>query len=459
MRLTSGTLIGALAIAGAPAAAQELSTESFAVNARVHAHAVTTSFQRLRDFIVRRSTGATSWAGDVPPATTGWNDAWTDRGVRARYCADPGEKGVLVVYMGPGRLMGVGEDHRAVQAAPRVYGRQRQRLHWLEGGRALGGDGRPTVDLPVCMAALVPSGRAAVAAEVEDPWTVTQARTAWERRELAMCPPGMHRPPGLAASDAARIERRTVTTQVNKNGDPVGTAVFGPWSISVDLCASDYTVTETEQRPCTYTVEGQTVNGYEIWTRQKRITALGEAGTWSMMFTTCQVGPIASAPTPPGTPTPLPQPTISFPTWTETEGQSCPYCFQGTASRSRIHTDRHVQFPWDSTPTIQTDVQITQWVTDNSQCSRIADTVWTQVRTEQRTLNCGSGFSGTYTQQRSVTDRYVQPCGGSVGVTRGVSSTAWVTVRNGCVAIPPPLRLRRRLRPLRRRRTILTILC
>jgi len=195
--------------------------------------------------------------------------------VRARYCADPGEAGVLVVYMGPSLLMGVGNDHRAVQAAPRVYGRQRQRLHWLDGGRALGGDGRPTVDLPSCMATLVPSGRAALAGNVEDPWTVTRPRTAWERRELAVCPTGMHRPPGLPAGDPARIERRTVTTEVNKKGDPVGSAVYGPWSLSVDLCASDYTVTETEQRPCTYSVEGESVSGYEIWTRQKTVSALG----------------------------------------------------------------------------------------------------------------------------------------------------------------------------------------
>ena len=255
---------------------------------------------------------------------------------------------------------------------------------------------------------------------------------------MAGCPAGMHRPPGLPAGDPARIERRTVTNEVNRNGDPVGGPAYGTWSISVDLCVTDYTVTETQRRPCTYTVEGVSVTGYEIWTRRKSITASGESGTWSMMFTTCQVGPIARAPPPSGTPEALPTPTIIFPTWTETEPRSCPYCFEGTASRSRIHTDRHTRFPWDSAPTIQTDVQVTQWVTDNSRCRRIADTVWTQVRTEGRTLGCGAGFSGTYTQQRSATDRYVQPCGGTVSVTRAASSTAWVTVSNGCVAIPPP---------------------
>ena len=59
---------------------------------------------------------ATVWTGSVPPAETGWLDAWTGRGVRARYCED-----TLLVYMEPAVLKGVGRDQRSVQVAPHLY--------------------------------------------------------------------------------------------------------------------------------------------------------------------------------------------------------------------------------------------------------------------------------------------------------------------------------------------------
>ncbi len=437
MRWTSLALAAAVWGLSSPAAAQ-VSDESFAVNARAHAHALKTAYYRLEDFILRRSTAATSWSGATPPAGTGWLDAWTERGLRARYCADAGQPGTLLVYMGVSTLMGVGDDQRSVRSGPRLFGGERRNLHWLENGVALGGDGRPDIALPSCMANLVPSERAALAGSVQDPWTATRSLTAWERRELLACPAGTHRPPGLGASDPARIERRQVTTRINGRGTQVGSPQYGAWTIAVDLCEADYAVTETEHRPCTYTVAGETVSGYEIWRRTKSVTAGGESGVWSMMFTTCQTGPIAQAPTPTGTPETMPQPTITFPTWTETESITCRTCTQGSASRSRIHTDRHVKFPWDATPTIQKDVQITQWVRDYSGCSPIPDTVWTTVRTETRTVSCGSGYTGSVTQQRSVTDRHTRPCGGTVSVSSGVSATTWSTIGGGCTRIPDP---------------------
>ena len=93
--------------------AQEAGQDAFAVNAKAHAHAVKTAYFRLEDFIRRRSAAATSWAGDVPSAATGWLDSWTERGVRARYCTDdPAVPGTLVVYLAPEVLMGVGSDHQ-----------------------------------------------------------------------------------------------------------------------------------------------------------------------------------------------------------------------------------------------------------------------------------------------------------------------------------------------------------
>ena len=142
MKRMIGTLaLVTLIVGGAAHAQDQLSEESFGVNARAHAHAVKTAYHRVEEFIVRGSAAATSWSGNIPPDTTGWLDSWTDRGVRARYCADPGQVGTLLVYMGPESLMGVGSDQRAVQSAPRVFGRQRQTLHWLDGGWRSGARG------------------------------------------------------------------------------------------------------------------------------------------------------------------------------------------------------------------------------------------------------------------------------------------------------------------------------
>ena len=150
------------------------------------------------------------------------------------------------------------------------------------------------------MSSLVPSGRAALAGAVEDPWTTTRPRVTWDRRELLDCPAGTHRPANLGSTDPARIERRPVTRKINGRGQEVGTPTTGAWTTAVDLCEADYTVTETEHRACTYTVAGETVSGYEIWTRKKSVTASGTSGVWSMSFTTCQTGPVAAVPPPKG---------------------------------------------------------------------------------------------------------------------------------------------------------------
>ena len=431
-------LAGVLLCIAAPTGANEqLSDESFAVNARAHAHALKTAYYRLEEHILRGSTAATTWSGDTPPSSTGWLDTWTDRGLRARYCADSGQPGVLLVYMGRAALMGVGTDQRSVQAGPRLFGGERRNLHWLDGDIARGGGGRADVTLPACMSALVPSGRAALAGTVEDPWTTTRPRVSWERRELLDCPTGTHRPASLGAKEPARIERRSMTRQINGRGKEVGTPTKGAWTIAVDLCEADYTVTETEHRSCTYTLAGETVSGYEIWTRQKSVTASGMSGVWSKTYTTCETGPLAALPSPAGTAETLPTPTITYPTWTETQPVSCGYCMQGTASRSRVHTDRHVTFAWDSAPTVQKDVQISSWVTDSSGCSPVPPTEWTVVRTESRTVACGTGYTGSLGQQRSVTDLHSRPCGGTTTVTQNHSATGWTTVSGSCTPDSP----------------------
>ena len=177
-------------LSAAPADAQQSTNErTYRQEALAHARAVTTAWRRLESYILEGSAGTpdphgtsvSGWSGPVPPAASGWLAGWTLRGVRARYCED-----TLLVYLAPARLKGVGRDHRAVQVAPHAYagsGAQGQApvLHWLEAGRALGAAGRPSVTLPACLSdsafgGPLPSGRAALAGTVRDPYTHTNER-------------------------------------------------------------------------------------------------------------------------------------------------------------------------------------------------------------------------------------------------------------------------------------------
>ena len=331
----------------------------------------------------------------------------------------------------------MGLDHRSVHSAPRLYGRERRSLHWLDGGTAEGGDGRHSVSLPGCMTSGLPSGRAALAGAVADPWVTTGQRVERETR-VGVCPGGTHRPSHLAATDAARTERRSVTREVNQKGEVVEPPlpVFGAWALSVDLCEQDYTVTETETRSCTYSIEGETGVGYEIWTRQKLVSAGGESGVWSVLFSTCWTGTVAAIPAPAGTPEELPTPTVSLPTWVEEIPLSCAYCEDGSARRWRRHTDRHLQFPWDSAPTVQTDVEVTSWITDRSLCTPTPPAVTgTSTVTENNTMGCARGFTGSSNWTRVATYRDEIPCGGSVR-TVFESATDWTLVSDSCLVAP-----------------------
>ncbi|MDE0377900.1 MAG: hypothetical protein OXI20_01520, partial [Rhodospirillales bacterium] len=104
----------AVLLGAGPALAQVNADERvYRAEALAHAGAVEAAWRRLETFILRESSEAASWTGAVPPASTGWQAAWTQRGVEARYCAD-----TLLVYLAPDALKGVGGDHRAVHAAP-----------------------------------------------------------------------------------------------------------------------------------------------------------------------------------------------------------------------------------------------------------------------------------------------------------------------------------------------------
>ena len=241
-------------------------------DALAHAEAVASAYRRLEEHILVRSTGETSWPGSVPPEETGWLASWTERGVRARYCDD-----TLLVYLAPAEVKGTRGDHRAVHVAPHAYvpdGNEARfpSLHWLEGNVAEGGAARPTVTLPACMTGdPLPSGRAAMAGGVADPFVHMRVGVSHELRTVP-CPAGMHGP--------GRREAREIRQEETGRGDPVGSPVVGTWQLVADACRDDYEELEHYTVACSWQAgppHNREMFGEEIWRRMRTVSAPTEA--------------------------------------------------------------------------------------------------------------------------------------------------------------------------------------
>ena len=339
-----------------PAAAQGYEAEQvYRQEALAHARAITEAWRRLEDHILRRSVAAASWAGSVPPAATGWLDAWTERGVRARYCED-----TLLVYMEPAVLKGVGRDQRSVQVAPHLYAEgDLPALHWLEGGSAVGTAGRPSVSLPACLSDTsfggpLPSGRAALAGVVRDPHLELRERVSHERT-VEDCPADSHG------------EGRTMTREVRQahdgRGDAVGDPVVGSWQMLIDDCRADYREWEHYTLDCSWFAgppHNREMTGREIWRREKTVTADGIAwGTPEFVSTSCWEGRTPE----------LPQAEVTETQRTESTHGACAAGYSGTAVLTRTVTERSTLWPWDAQPTVQ-DIP-GNWIADESGCTKV----------------------------------------------------------------------------------------
>ena len=344
----------------APAAAQGPEAERvYRQEALSHARAIAEAWRRLQDHILRRSGAAVSWTGSIPPAATGWLDAWTERGVRARYCGN-----TLLVYMEPASLKGVGRDQRSVQVAPHLYaggdgGPQLAALHWLESGAAEGTAGRPDVALPACLSdssfgGPLPSGRAALAGTVRDPHLDTRERISHER-SVEDCPAGSH--------GGGRTTTREVRQTHDGRGAPVGDPVTGTWQVSIDDCRADFSEWEHYTLECSWLAgppHNREMTGQEIWRREKTVTAAGVSwGTPEFVSTSCWEGRVPA----------LPQAQVTETLRTETSSGACPAGYSGTVAMSRTVTERSTLWPWDSQPTMQ-DIP-GNWIADESGCERI----------------------------------------------------------------------------------------
>ena len=339
---SAAVLLGACALAAGPALAQVAADERvYRQEALAHAGAVETAWRRLETFILRESSAPASWPGAVPPASTGWQASWTQRGLEARYCED-----TLLVYLSPDELKGVGRDHRAVHAAPHAYGGgEKPVLHWLEGGVARGGAGRAAVTLPDCLSEAaqggpLPSGRAALAGAVRDPFLHTTERVTRERREEP-CPAGTH-------GDGQTLVREVTRTE-NGRGDPVGDPVEGPWEMLIDLCREDYSRWEHYTLVCHWDAgppHNRRMEGREVWRRLRTVSAAGETlGAPEFVSTSCWSGNALPPP---------PTPEISETAREETKSGNCPAGYTGSIGYRRTVTLRSTRFPWDEAPVMQT---------------------------------------------------------------------------------------------------------
>ena len=344
-----GFAVAATAAIALPAAASDyVETEAL-----FHARALEEAWDTLATHITRDSAAAVTWSGTAPPASTGWLADWTARGLGARYCDS-----LLLVYATSPAMKGVGTNLAAVQLAPHLEAKARNRdvppLHWLESTSAEGVLGRETVALPACMTAL-PTDRPALAGWVVDPFTVTTNRVTREHRSRA-CPTGTH---GDGQTDV-----RTVTQPLNGRGDPAGAPSLGPWTLLVDHCRPDTVSWEYLRQSCTFTPGAPhvgTLTGEAVWRRQKRVTAAGTSyGPPQFVSTTCWTDPSPTAP--------VPREWTS--TTTETRTVGCPAGHTGSRSQQRTLTWRHLQWPWDAAPTV-TLASTTNWATTSSSCRQI----------------------------------------------------------------------------------------
>ncbi|MDD9990710.1 MAG: hypothetical protein OXP75_02830 [Rhodospirillales bacterium] len=354
---------GAVAMTGAaPVPAQVPDDErAYRREALAHAGAVEAAWRRLETWILEESTAAVAWPGAVPPAETGWQASWTLRGLEARYCDD-----VLLVYLAPEELKGTGNDHRAVHAAPHTYGGgDRPVLHWLENGRAEGGAGRAAVTLPACLSEAahggpLPSGRAALAGGVPDPFLNTVEQVTRERRDEP-CPAGRH--------GEGRTLIREVTREHDGRGDPAGAPVEGSWEVSIDLCRDDYSQWEHYTLACHWDAgppHNRRMEGREVWRRLRTVTATGESlGAPEFVSTSCWTD---------GALPPAPVPEVTEASHEETKSGSCPAGYVGSIGYRRTVTLRSTRFPWDEAPVTQT--VRTPWTVERDDCEAEAEPDW-----------------------------------------------------------------------------------
>ena len=389
--------------------------------------------------------------------------------MKARYCDE-----TLLVYLDPDAdwgLKGLGNDHRSVHVAPFAYvseGNEGQfpPLHWLEGNVAKGGEGRPTVPLPACITGppLLPSGRAALAGTVKDPWDDSNLRDGVTYEyEMRDCPVDQY----------GKGQRwvRELTQEENARGIATSASLLvGPWKKVADACRYDFDGYEYFTNTCQST-EGpphyRVIEGEEVWRKPKSVTSDGVVyGTPEMVSSSCwsEVAEVVHTPV------------ISEVDVQETRSVGCEAGYTGTRNYKRTRTTRSTKFAWDSTPVVT--IRYTVWrhssssckimefdgeppicdsdievCTPTAACDPITDAECgepARIGGERRTFvvdvpdtrgrACNlinESWSGTYQETRSCRYEYVVPDDGGRELT-GTHCGAWRLSNDGCLKPEPP---------------------
>ena len=463
------------ALAG-PAGAQDGDDgeKVYRANALAHARAIEAAHRRLQRHITADATAATpgSWPQDLPPAATGWVRDWTDRGLRARYCAD-----TLLVWVGPEGMHG-GTAQRSVQAAPRLYGPHDTRgpaLHWLRrtgttGVEAHGGAGRTSVTLPTCMTSGLPVERVALASAVgavPDPWVDT-----WVSRradpEWRACPTGHHVPGGVIASGQRWRVVRTRT--MSRHGRPIGAETVESQTLETDHCVADYTrhvcipnaspppvavaryfrveadpstgATRHRQfvpaplppNPCASLTAAPSVQVDETELHRNASCAAVAGAGWSGTARDRRLRRVTTFSW-------LATPVTAYTPWVPDRSDcvrrtdmpsasACPHSiprYTGTATRIRTKTERRTRADWTADPVIHTPT-FSDWKWETMSCTR-------QTR-HRRWEPCPTGQKGRIEQTKTRTERlrktaYTPP---SADLPTPISGpwSAWIEVSRTC---------------------------
>ena len=232
------------------------------------------------------------------------------------------------------------------------------------GSLVLGAAGRPSVTLPACLSdtALggpLPSGRAALAGTVRDPYAHTNERVSRERRVEA-CGAGEH--------GQGRTQVREVTQTRDERGNPVGDPVFGPWQVLVDECRADYTAWENYTLACNWDAgppHNRRMEGREIWRRLKSVTEDGETlGPPEFVSTSCWTGVVPAVPTA----------VVTENARAESMTDGCPSGYTGSQDYRRTVTHRATQFPWDGSPIVQ--INYGPWILETDNCQAVIPPDW-----------------------------------------------------------------------------------
>lgn len=317
--------------------------ESLRRHAIEYATLIARAHDVLTDYIERGSSAEVAWSGAaIPGSETGWLSDWTEAGIRARYC-----DGELLVYMGEEAPKGVGNHHRDIQMAPRLFlgtsdaGLALPPLHWLD-ERRVRGEEIGTVVLPDCMASLyteaLPEGRAALLLPVADPWRELRSRERVEIRDVS-CGPGRH--------GSGVRERRRVTREQNGRGDWTGDPIYGAWEVLVDTCRDDYVYHRTFSEECTW-YQGEPFNremrGVRRWRQPVQVSKDGEQELEApvLVGTTCwheTTGPQA-----------IGDPTTSVGRVTQDKERDCDPGYEGSVWFERTETTTTTTVPWNDAP-------------------------------------------------------------------------------------------------------------